>query len=57
MCGDIHDNLGMTIDYGADGKVLIRMEDYVESMLEEVPEDMAEWDGCDVSRNAPVQGG
>ena len=38
--GDLHDYLGMTIDYGTDGKVIIRMDDYVENMLEELPEDM-----------------
>jgi hypothetical protein len=38
--GDIHDYLGMTPDYGTDGKVMLQMDDYVESMLEEVPEDM-----------------
>jgi hypothetical protein len=57
MPGDIHDYLGMTIDYGNDGKVRIRMEDYVESMLEKVPEDMSGTAGCYVSGNAPVQGG
>jgi hypothetical protein len=39
--GDIHEYLGMTIDYGTDGKVIIRMDDYVENMLEELPEDMS----------------
>jgi hypothetical protein len=39
--GDIHEYLGMTIDYSTDGKVMIRMDDYVENMLEEVPEDMS----------------
>jgi hypothetical protein len=38
--GDLHDYLGMTIDYSEDGKVAIRMEDYIESMLEDVPADM-----------------
>jgi hypothetical protein len=38
--GDIHEYLGMTIDYGTDGKVKIRMDDYVENMLEGLPEDM-----------------
>jgi hypothetical protein len=40
-CGDIHEYLGMTIDYGREGKVVIRMDNYVENMLEEVPEDMS----------------
>jgi hypothetical protein len=34
--GDIHDYLGMTIDYSTNGKVMIRMDDYVESMLDDV---------------------
>jgi hypothetical protein len=38
--GDLHDYLGMTLDYSTDGKVAIRMEDYVDSMLEDVPDDM-----------------
>jgi hypothetical protein len=38
--GDIHDYLGMTLDFSTDGKVMIRMEDYVENMLSEVPVDM-----------------
>ena len=38
--GDIHEYLGMTIDFSTDGKVVIRMDDYVEDMLGEVPEDM-----------------
>jgi hypothetical protein len=38
--GDLHDYLGMTIDYSEEGKVAIRMEDYIKSMLEEVPDDM-----------------
>jgi hypothetical protein len=39
--GDIHEYLGMTIDYGTEGKVIIRMDDYVENMLEDVPDDMS----------------
>jgi hypothetical protein len=38
--GDIHDYLGMTIDYSTDGKVAIRMEDYVENMLVDLPDNM-----------------
>jgi hypothetical protein len=38
--GDLHDYLGMTIDYSTDGKAAIRMQDYAESMLEDVPDDM-----------------
>ena len=38
--GDIHEYLGMTIDYSVEGKVKIRMDDYVENLLEEAPPDM-----------------
>jgi hypothetical protein len=38
--GDLHDYLGMTIDYGTEGKVKIRMDDYVDNLLEGLPEDM-----------------
>lgn len=37
---NMHHWLGMTIDCGTEGKVRIRMDDYVESMLEEVPDNM-----------------
>ena len=35
--GDLHDYLGMTLDYGVEGKVSIRMEDYVDNMLVDLP--------------------
>jgi Reverse transcriptase (RNA-dependent DNA polymerase)/Zinc knuckle len=38
--GTTHDYLGMTLDYGVPGQVTIRMDDYVEDILSEVPEDM-----------------
>ena len=38
--GKIHDYLGMTIDYSLDGKVMISMKDYINSMLEGLPDDM-----------------
>jgi hypothetical protein len=38
--GDLHDYLGMTLDYSTEGKVAIRMEDYIENMLADVPKDM-----------------
>lgn len=44
--GTIHDYLGMTIDYSEDGKVKFIMQDYVEGILEESPE---EFDGTAVS--------
>ena len=39
--GKIHDYLGMTLDFSIDGKVQINMEDYIRTMLAELPEDMA----------------
>ena len=38
--GNLHDYLGMTLDYSVDGKVAIQMQDYIENMLEDVPRDM-----------------
>jgi hypothetical protein len=35
--GDLHDYLGMTLDYMTEGKVSVRMKDYVDNMLEELP--------------------
>jgi hypothetical protein len=37
--GDVHNYLGMTIDYSVPEKVTIRMDDYVHDILEEAPED------------------
>jgi hypothetical protein len=38
--GLLHDYLGMTIDFSIKGKVMITMIDFIEKMLEEIPEDM-----------------
>jgi hypothetical protein len=38
--GDLHEYLGMTIDYSTQGKVVIHMEDYVEDLLVDMPEEM-----------------
>lgn len=38
--GKIHDYLGMKLDCSEPGKVKITMEDYIQSMLAELPEDM-----------------
>jgi hypothetical protein len=38
--GKTHDYLGMTLDYSIDGKVQFIMEDYINSILDEAPEDM-----------------
>jgi hypothetical protein len=38
--GTTHDYLGMTLDYGVPGQVTIRMDDYVQDLLDEAPEDM-----------------
>ena len=39
--GKIHDYLGMTLNFTIDGKVQIRMEDYIRTMLAALPEEMA----------------
>jgi hypothetical protein len=38
--GKVHDYLGMTLDYSEPGKVAIRMDQYVNEFLSNVPEDM-----------------
>lgn len=38
--GDVHDYLGMTLDFSTAGKVKFTMVDFIESMLEELPDDM-----------------
>jgi hypothetical protein len=40
MRGKTHDYLGMTLDYSVEGKVQIKMFDYIENMLKELPVDM-----------------
>ncbi|GAX19421.1 hypothetical protein FisN_4Lu403 [Fistulifera solaris] len=37
--GEVHDYLGMTLDFSEDGKVQFRMDDYVENLLNEAPSD------------------
>ena len=38
--GKIHDYLGMTIDYSTPGKVVFRMDDYIDCMMNECPEEL-----------------
>jgi hypothetical protein len=38
--GKVHEYLGMTIDYSINGKVEFSMIDYVQGMLDKLPEDM-----------------
>jgi hypothetical protein len=38
--GKIHDYLGMTLDYSEKGKVKIKMLDYIEKMLADLPDEM-----------------
>jgi len=38
--GKVHEYLGMTIDYSENGKVIFRMDDYIDRMLDEAPDDM-----------------
>jgi Reverse transcriptase (RNA-dependent DNA polymerase) len=39
--GAVHDYLGMSIDYSEVGKVKISMQQYIEAILNEMPDDMA----------------
>jgi hypothetical protein len=39
-CGEVHEYLGMTINYLEEGKVKFIMQDYVNGILEEAPDDM-----------------
>jgi hypothetical protein len=39
--GDVHDYLGMTLDYSTPGQVSIRMDDYISNLFEEAPANMA----------------
>ena len=39
--GKVHDYLGMTLDYSKEGKVMVKMLDYVDNMLRGAPADMA----------------
>ena len=39
--GTVHEYLGMTIDFSEKGKVKFIMNDYVENLLDEVPEEMS----------------
>jgi hypothetical protein len=39
-CGEVHEYLGMTINYSEEGKVKFIMQDYVNGILEESPDDM-----------------
>ena len=38
--GRVHDYLGMTLDYSQKGKVVFKMDDFIDRLLEEVPGDM-----------------
>ena len=38
--GKVHNYLGMIIDYSVDGKVIIRMDKYVEEVIAETPEEL-----------------
>jgi hypothetical protein len=38
--GKIHDYLGMRLDFSNPGKLVVSMEPYIKSMIEEMPKDM-----------------
>ncbi|CAJ1938132.1 unnamed protein product [Cylindrotheca closterium] len=44
--GKIHEYLGMTLDFSKRGKVKVRMDDYVNRMLNEFPVKFKENEGC-----------
>ena len=35
--GEVHEHLGMTIDYSVPGKVMFKMDDYVDHLLSDLP--------------------
>ena len=39
-CGQVHDYLGMTLDFHNKGEVHIKMEHYIEMMLQDTPKEM-----------------
>jgi hypothetical protein len=39
--GKVHDYLGMTLDFSVDGKVTFSMNDYIENVLDDAPDDKA----------------
>ena len=41
--GKVHDYLGMTLDYSKKGKVMVKMLDYVENMLRDIPRHSKQW--------------
>ena len=41
--GKKHVCLGMTLDYSVPGQVKVDMTDYVKSMIEDFPQDLARW--------------
>jgi hypothetical protein len=38
--GRVHDYLSMCLDFSSPGKLVVSMESYIKSMVEEMPEDM-----------------
>ena len=38
--GKIHDYLGMTIDFSTEGKVMFKMNDYIQNAIDETPEEL-----------------
>ena len=39
-CGEVHDYLGMTLDFCNRGKVRIEMEHYIDMMLQDTPKEI-----------------
>jgi hypothetical protein len=38
--GKVHDYVGMSLDFSETGKVIVSMQDYINGILSEVPDDM-----------------
>ena len=49
--GKVHEYLGMKIDFSQDGKVIFSMEDYIEALLAEMPDDLKKGSATTLAAN------
>ena len=49
--GKVHEYLGMKIDFLQDGKVIFSMEDYIEALLAEMPDDLKKGSATTLAAN------
>ena len=54
--GPVQEYLGMTMDFSEKGWVVIKMSDYVKTMLNDAPPPVNGWKGGDSRGDTPVQG-